>query len=236
MNNLFNQSKPASEYPKDWYVIPTMEVIELFNNLKSEWRKKVMKMEILSGQVAVFELESLIDKISQQKITRKNANTMSDGAGKDNALLEIGCNKDNALSADTQSQQIVTEESNNSTSFDNSVEGVSHSNTMGTHANRPADTQTKAIILDDNPFSIACYLQEHPEIDFTVSDSKIDSKNTVGCGKEITYKYHTEDNYSETKIGVLGKCGALKGFPNKDWKERILCEECKLKGEGKDES
>ena len=35
--------------------------------LKSEWRKKVMKMEILSGQVAVFELEGLIDKMIGDK-------------------------------------------------------------------------------------------------------------------------------------------------------------------------
>ena len=49
----------------------------------------------------------------------------------------------------------------------------------------------------------------------------------MSCGKNITYKYHTEDNFSETKIGILGKCGDLKEFPNKDWKERILCKECK---------
>jgi len=35
--------------------------------LKSEWRKKVMKMGILSGQVAVFELEGLIDKLIGDK-------------------------------------------------------------------------------------------------------------------------------------------------------------------------
>jgi hypothetical protein len=137
MNNLFNQSKPASEYPKDWYVIPTMEINELIENirkrllfkevseevtistiafnqfinhvldtsnhsqhgkvstkandpylttdisglgssnacpcksfptadiqtLKSEWRKLVQRMEFMSGEVAVFELEGLIDKI-----------------------------------------------------------------------------------------------------------------------------------------------------------------------------
>ena len=138
MNNLFNQSKPASEYPKDWYVIPTMEVIEMFKTLKScaqdrdyfdcgekvialdileyltnqsqqsiletpnkkqnvdiktlksEWRKLVQRMKFMSGEVAVFELESLLDRVN--------------------------------------SQQIVTE-------------GVSHSNTMGTHANRPADVK-----------------------------------------------------------------------------------------------
>jgi hypothetical protein len=56
MNNLFNQSKPASEYPKDWYVIPTMEVIEMFQTLTSEviklekkrqyWEEKYKKLEL----------------------------------------------------------------------------------------------------------------------------------------------------------------------------------------------
>jgi len=137
MNNLFNQSKPASEYPKDWYVIPTMEVIEIIKDLKSEWRKKVMKMKILSGQVAVFELERLIDKLSQHIVT----------------------------------------------------EGDGNSSTIGTHANRPADVNK-------------------------------------GCNKDITYKYHTENN-NETKTGIIGKCGDLKQFPNKDWKERMYCKECK---------
>jgi hypothetical protein len=140
MNNLFNQSKPASEYPKNWYVIPTMEVIELIEKiksevknqsshrvingqapkhdielfthaeeigremerelvlqilddisqqsiletpnkkqnvdiqtLKSEWRKKVQRMKFMSGEVAVFELESLLDKINSQQ----NTNTTS---------------------------------------------------------------------------------------------------------------------------------------------------------------
>jgi hypothetical protein len=40
---------------------------ELIEKIKSEWREKVMKMEILSGQVAVFELESLIDKMIGDK-------------------------------------------------------------------------------------------------------------------------------------------------------------------------
>ena len=25
----------------------------------------------------------------------------------------------------------------------------------------------------------------------------------MSCGKKITYKYHTEDNFSETKIGII---------------------------------
>ena len=37
MNNLFNQSKPAGEYPKDWYVIPTMEVIEMLRDIRKEF-------------------------------------------------------------------------------------------------------------------------------------------------------------------------------------------------------
>ena len=40
---------------------------ELIKNIKSEWRKKVQRMEFMSGQVAVFELEGLIDKIIGEK-------------------------------------------------------------------------------------------------------------------------------------------------------------------------
>jgi hypothetical protein len=46
MNNLFNQSKHASEYPKDWYVIPTMEVIEMIRKLEKKrayWENKFKK-------------------------------------------------------------------------------------------------------------------------------------------------------------------------------------------------
>lgn len=50
-----------------------------------------------------------------------------------------------------------------------------------------------------------------------------------GCGKDITYEYHLENEYTITRIEVLGKCGDLKGFPNPHWKERILCKDCKLK-------
>jgi hypothetical protein len=82
----------------------------------------------MSGQVAVFELEGLIDKIIISD-SKSNKCYCSDF----NPKCEYCKEKDNL------SQHIVKEESNNSTSFDNSKEGVSHSNTMGTHANRPAD-------------------------------------------------------------------------------------------------
>ena len=78
---------------------------------------------------------------------------------------------------DNLSQQIVTE-------------GVSHSNTMGTHANRPADINK-------------------------------------GCGKDLYYEFYTEDDFKENKTGIIGKCGQLKHFPNKEWKERMYCKECK---------
>jgi hypothetical protein len=89
------------------------------------------------------------------------------------------------------SQQIVTE-------------GVSHSNTMGTHANRPADTPQDLIV---NGGSV-------------VSNSK-------GCGKDLYYEFYTEDDFKENKTGIIGKCGDLKQFPNKEWKERMYCKECK---------
>lgn len=50
----------------------------------------------------------------------------------------------------------------------NKPEELHTANAVDEGSERSADTQThtdtdKSIILDDNPFSIACYMQEHPE-------------------------------------------------------------------------
>jgi hypothetical protein len=45
-----------------------------------------------------------------------------------------------------------------------------------------------------------------------------------GCGKEITYEYHLENEFSKTRIGSLGKCGDKCGFMNK---KTLLCDDCK---------
>lgn len=36
---LWKQSKPAKEYPKDWIVIPVLEVIEIINKFEKEDKK-----------------------------------------------------------------------------------------------------------------------------------------------------------------------------------------------------
>jgi hypothetical protein len=50
----------------------------------------------------------------------------------------------------------------------------------------------EVIILDNNPLSIACYMEEHPEVSFEedtmVKSNHIEEKkkeNIQGCGKEI---------------------------------------------------
>ena len=48
-------------------------------------------------------------------------------------------------------------------------------------------------------------------------------RNKKGCGKELTYNYHTGDRI--IKVGFMGKCGDKKGFPNGD--EIKLCLKCR---------
>jgi len=99
-------------------------------------------------------------------------------------------------------------------------------------------SNSKVIILDDNPLSMACYMEEHPEIDLddcthvapkgefkaSVSSSVSDSKtNTVGCNKEIGYNYHLEGS-SKTKYQKLGNCGK----PKDKW-SIFLCPECRAR-------
>jgi len=41
---------------------------EFIKKLKENWRKKCNKMEIMSGDVAIFELESELDKLLGNKL------------------------------------------------------------------------------------------------------------------------------------------------------------------------
>jgi len=43
-------------------------VKEFIKKLKENWRKKCNKMEIMSGDVAIFELESELDKLAGDKL------------------------------------------------------------------------------------------------------------------------------------------------------------------------
>jgi hypothetical protein len=46
-----------------------------------------------------------------------------------------------------------------------------------------------------------------------------------GCGKDIPYEYHLENEFTKTRTGVLGKCGDLKGFPH-GLTARSYCRDC----------
>jgi hypothetical protein len=65
-------------------------------------------------------------------------------------------------------------------------------------------------------------------VEQTEMTGSVSEVNNLGCGKELTYEYHSEGS-SEIKIGKLGKCGDKKGFPNGD--EIKLCKDCQAKQE-----
>ena len=48
----------------DRMVIPTRDVKECFKLLKEKWRKKMRRMEVISVEVAIFELNCEIDELT----------------------------------------------------------------------------------------------------------------------------------------------------------------------------
>lgn len=47
--------------------LQSSELTQKVENLKQEWRLKARRMEIMSGEVAIFELEGLIDAIFNEE-------------------------------------------------------------------------------------------------------------------------------------------------------------------------
>ena len=77
---IWKKSKPAKKFPKDWFVIPVLDVLDILEKdreeLKKEWRLKCNRMEVMSGDVAIFELSRILDKIfSEGEWRMKKTNT-----------------------------------------------------------------------------------------------------------------------------------------------------------------
>jgi len=50
--------------------VKVKDLKEAIKRLKEEWRIKIQRMEIISGEVAVFELENIINKIFGEELCK----------------------------------------------------------------------------------------------------------------------------------------------------------------------
>jgi hypothetical protein len=93
--------------------------------LKSEWRKKVQRMKFMSGQVAVFELESILDSLSPIIKVNPNSVTKSGNDNKvENNLLSANDTKEDTPQAEIKSSDLVSNPVVSNSKTSNSFKGL----------------------------------------------------------------------------------------------------------------
>ena len=57
---IWEEAKPAECYPKDWCVIPALDVNKIFDKFINRLKEKFIRMDIVSGKVITYEIDELV--------------------------------------------------------------------------------------------------------------------------------------------------------------------------------